>query len=305
MKKFLIAMLSLTMALSLAACGGEQAAPPAEEPAQSETAEAETPAETETPAEAEAPADAPAETEAAPEAVSTSGITGVADLEGKRIGVQQGTTGDIYSEDIADAEISRFNKGSEAVLALVQGKVDAVVIDDLPAKEYVKQNPETMILDEYFTQEEYAICFSKDNAALTAEFNTAIEELKADGTLQQIIDYYINNEDGTLPRYQSPEGVDRSKGTLTMATNATFPPYEFYQENEIVGIDADISRAICDKLGYELVIEDMEFDSIITAIQTGKASFGAAAMTITEDRLKTVDFTTPYAEASQVIIVLK
>ena len=74
---------------------------------------------------------------------------------------------------------------------------------------------------------------------------------------------------------------------------------------DIVGIDADIAQAICDKLGYELKIEDMEFDAILPAVQSGKADFGAAGMTVTEDRKSSVDFTDTYADASQVIIVKK
>ena len=82
-------------------------------------------------------------------------------------------------------------------------------------------------------------------------------------------------------------------------------PYEYYDGDNIVGIDADIAKAICDKLGYELQIEDMEFDSIIAAVQSGKADFGAAGMTVTEDRLKNIDFTDSYAKAKQVIITRK
>lgn len=93
------------------------------------------------------------------------------------------------------------------------------------------------------------------------------------------------------------------KDTLVMATNAEFPPYEYYEGDTIVGIDAEIAQAICDELGKELVIEDMAFDSIISAIQSGKADFGAAGMTVDEDRLKNVAFTDPYAKASQVVIV--
>ena len=80
---------------------------------------------------------------------------------------------------------------------------------------------------------------------------------------------------------------------------------EYYDGDNIVGIDADIAKAICDKLGYELQIEDMEFDSIIAAVQSGKADFGAAGMTVTEDRLKNIDFTDSYAKAKQVIITRK
>lgn len=93
------------------------------------------------------------------------------------------------------------------------------------------------------------------------------------------------------------------EGTLTMATNAQFPPYEYYDGQEIIGIDADIAKAIADKMGLELKIEDMEFDSIITAVSTGKADLGLAGMTVDPDRQKNVDFSDPYATGVQVIIV--
>ena len=98
-------------------------------------------------------------------------------------------------------------------------------------------------------------------------------------------------------------GTDAKKAELHMATNAFFEPYEYYEGKEIVGIDAEIAKAICDKLGYELVIDDMEFDSIITAVSSGKADFGMAGMTVTDERKKAVDFTDSYTTATQVIIV--
>lgn len=92
-------------------------------------------------------------------------------------------------------------------------------------------------------------------------------------------------------------------GTLTMATNAYFPPYEYYEGDAIVGIDAEIAAAVAEKLGLQLVIEDMEFDSIITAVQTGKADMGLAGMTVTEDRLQNVNFSDTYATGIQSVIV--
>ena len=92
-------------------------------------------------------------------------------------------------------------------------------------------------------------------------------------------------------------------GVLTMATNAYFPPYEYYQGEDIVGIDADIAKAVADKLGLELKIEDMEFDSIITAVQTGKADMGLAGMTVTDERKQSVNFSDTYATGIQVVIV--
>lgn len=93
------------------------------------------------------------------------------------------------------------------------------------------------------------------------------------------------------------------EGTLTMATNAYFPPYEYYDGQDIIGIDADIAKAIADKMGLELKIEDMEFDSIITAVSTGKADLGLAGMTVTPDRQKNVDFSDSYATGIQSVIV--
>ena len=90
---------------------------------------------------------------------------------------------------------------------------------------------------------------------------------------------------------------------LIMATNAEFPPYEYYENGAIVGIDAEIAAAIAEKLGMELQIEDMLFDSIIPAVQTGKADVGFAGLTITPERAEFVDFSQPYTTAVQVIIV--
>ena len=99
-------------------------------------------------------------------------------------------------------------------------------------------------------------------------------------------------------------GTDgEKKETLVMATNAEFPPYEYWENNAIVGIDAEVAAAIADKLGMELEIIDMDFDAIINAVQSGKADIGVAGMTVNEERLQSIDFSDTYAKAKQVIIV--
>ena len=90
---------------------------------------------------------------------------------------------------------------------------------------------------------------------------------------------------------------------LYMATNAEFPPYEYFEGGEIIGIDAEIAEKIAEKIGMELVIEHVDFDSIVTGVQTGKYDMGMAGLTVTEDRLEQVNFTTSYATGVQVIIV--
>ena len=123
-----------------------------------------------------------------------SEVAGPDDLVGRTIGVQLGTTGDIYAEDIEDATVERYNKGMEAVQALSQGKIDAVIIDREPAKVFVSQNEGIKMLDEEFTVEEYAIAIAKENEELLHKVNESIASLKSSGKLQEIADKYINAE---------------------------------------------------------------------------------------------------------------
>lgn len=101
----------------------------------------------------------------------------------------------------------------------------------------------------------------------------------------------------------STAATDAEKQTIVMATNAQFPPYEYYEGDNIIGIDAEIAQAIADDLGMNLEIVSIEFDSILTGVQTGKYDFGMAGMTVTEERKQAVDFSDTYATAKQVIIV--
>lgn len=124
-----------------------------------------------------------------------SDITGVDDLTGKKIGTQQSTTGDIYcSDEFGDENVEKYDKGATAVQALVAGKVDAVVIDNEPAKAFVRANEGLKILETEYAVEDYAIAVAKENTALLEKVNTALEELIADGTVKQIIDKYIPAE---------------------------------------------------------------------------------------------------------------
>ena len=94
-----------------------------------------------------------------------------------------------------------------------------------------------------------------------------------------------------------------ASGKLTMATEATFPPYEYYDGDAIVGIDVEVAQAIAAKLGMELEVTDIAFDSIIPGIQTGKYDMGMAGMTVTDERKEQVNFSDSYATGVQVVIV--
>lgn len=124
-----------------------------------------------------------------------SDIASVDDLAGKKIGTQRGTTGYLYcSDDFGDENIVAYDDGLTAVQMLNNGQVDCVVIDNAPAKEFVAANPGLKLLDTAYVEESYAIGVGKGNTELKDAINTALEELKADGTLQAIVDKYITAE---------------------------------------------------------------------------------------------------------------
>lgn len=124
-----------------------------------------------------------------------SDIASPDDLEGKNIGVQTGTTGDLYcTDDYGQEFVKQFDNGPLAVAALVNGQVDCVVIDNEPAKNYVAANQGLKILDTAYANEEYAAAIAKDNTELFEQVNAAIQELKEDGTIDSIIEKYIPAE---------------------------------------------------------------------------------------------------------------
>ena len=237
----------------------------------------------------------------------TKDIKTIDDLEGARIGVQLGTVGDIYASDYegdeAGTSVERYNKIADAVQALRQGKVDCVIVDEQPAIATTAGKDNLEILEEPFALEDYAICIAKDNEELLEKVNGALVELKADGTVDQIINNYIGDDTkGTCP-YVSPAGITYDNGELVVVTNVAFPPYEYYEDGKAIGIDMELIRAVGDKLGMSIKIEDIEFDSIINAVDSHKADLGIAGMTMTEERLKSINFSESYVTTKQVIII--
>ena len=121
-----------------------------------------------------------------------SSIKSIDDLKGKKIGVQLATTGDIYAkDDFGEENVEEYNKGADAVMALTSGKIDAVIIDNQPAKSFVETTDGLQILDTDYVQEDYAAAIQKGNTDLLNAVNGALKELKEDGTIQKILDKYI------------------------------------------------------------------------------------------------------------------
>ena len=187
-----------------------------------------------------------------------------------------------------------------ASLAACGSKEPAPAADGSAAAEPAAAGVQLKILDSEYVTEDYAIAVAKENTDLLDSINTALTALIDNGTVAQVVDYYVSGE-GELPAFQQDVAADAE--VLTMGTNAAFPPYEFYENETIVGIDAVIAGLIADELGMKLDIQDMDFDAIIPAVVSGKIDMGMAGMTVTDERLQSVSFSESYATGVQVVIV--
>ena len=229
-------------------------------------------------------------------------VYSINDLGHKKVGVQIGNTADIYASDFggdtAKIDVERYTKLADAVQALMQGKVDAVMSDDQPAKAFVRQNPSLRILEEVFVEEMYAGVVAKGNEALLDSVNQAIAQMKFDGVYDSLFNTYINRNSNYHYQKKVTEGPK-----LVVSTNAQFPPYEYYENAKVVGFDIEIVNYIADYMHRTVEIQDIEFDAIINAVASGKADVGFAGFTVTEERKKSINFTTPYTLSKVVVIV--
>ena len=232
-------------------------------------------------------------------------INGKADLEGKKIGVQAGTTGEWFvEENIPGAQIASFKSGIDAALDLKNGAIDCVVLDELPAQEIVKRNPSLKIVrDPFFSEnkEEYAIAVKKGNSELLAKIDDTINTMKKNGDYEKLVAAFMP-ADGNI---QIPASEATSGNKVVLGTNAAFPPFEYVEGKNIVGFDITMGEKIAKNAGMKLEVMDMAFDSLIPALQAGTIDFIAAGMSVTEERKKNVDFSVPYFASEQVIIVRK
>ncbi|MBR1810875.1 MAG: transporter substrate-binding domain-containing protein [Clostridia bacterium] len=155
-------------------------------------------------------------------------------------------------------------------------------------------------IDVSLTDEEYAFGVSKGDEELLVKANSYIAQIKADGTLEKIINNYFGDGE---PVVISSAAEDSSKDQLVVATNAAFPPFESTEGENYIGIDMELAKGLADYLGKELVIKNIEFDAILPTVEAGQADIAIAGLTVNETRKQSVNFSDSYYTASQVLIV--
>ena len=228
-------------------------------------------------------------------------------LDGKRIGAATGTTFDaIVRKALPEAEIAYINSAADLIAALEAGKIDGFAVDEPAARQFCRENPRLAMLDEYMDTFEFGFVLPKtaEGEALLEELDAWLVSMKADGSLEQVIEKWTNGpeEEKTLPGY---EAFPAPKGILTLATEGDYVPMTYYRGNEIVGAEIDLAARFCEAYGYGLEIKVMNFDGILPAVQSGKADIAAAGITITDERRESVNFSVPYYAGGTVMVVLK
>lgn len=230
-------------------------------------------------------------------------VFSVKDLVNKKVGVIKGTTAEAYAHDF-ESESGKMILVSYSSLAdmlepLLQGELDAVLSDDLPAKMLVENDVSLRILNEALKEESYAGVVAKGNMGLLDSVNIALIQMRATGAYDSIVQYYVDGG----PKYHFQPGVVNGP-TLKVATYAKFPPFVYYNDKkELVGSDIEIVRYVANHLERPVEFIDMEFGKIIDAVRNGEADLGFAAFSVTDERREIIDFTDNYATSKIVVIV--
>ena len=229
----------------------------------------------------------------------------------KNIGVQSGTTGYYFvngDEDwgfdgIEGFTAKGYSNAGLAVTDLKNGNIDYVIVDEQPAWSLAGSIAGVKVIDIPLTVEEYAFGVDKNQPELKESINAIIADMKANGKLEEIIQQYAN-DDGIVPITSAVYDETKADQQLVVATNAAFPPFEYKVGDQFAGIDMTIAKYIADTLGMELVIKDMEFDSVVESVGSNGIDIAMAALTVNDKRKESVDFTDSYYNAAQVVVVL-
>jgi polar amino acid transport system substrate-binding protein len=233
---------------------------------------------------------------AAPASIDSDEIAKREDIDGKRIAVLGGSAGDLAArKHFPNATFQVFVASADAALAVKTRKADAFVYDKSVLLNLAEKNPELVILDQPVDKLEIAAALRKDNAALLAEINRALSDLKKEGILQQLRAKWIDAKYAVTPQI-APINGRHSKEVLRMGTCATIEPFSFQANGKLSGLDIELSQLLGQRLGKKIEIIDMNFEGLIPALQSGKIDFALSNFNVTEERKKLINFSLPYVE---------
>ncbi len=237
---------------------------------------------------------------------SDTAFTSLAQLNGRRIGVQTGASFDaMVAEQLPEAQVEYYNGKADLVAALTGQKIDAFVVDEPVAQILARESDQLTWLPEYLDSYEFALVFPKSEAgeSLRDQFNAFMEQLP-EGELDRLAAKWFG-EDEAAKAMPDLAALSAENGTLRLATESGYAPFEYVRDGQVVGYDMELAALFCEYAGYGLEIVDMNFDGILPAVQTGKCDFAVAGISITPERAESVLFSEPNFSGGTVAVVLR
>jgi len=233
---------------------------------------------------------------AADSAAKSGHITTLQQVDGTRICVLPGSAGEMAArKHFPTSSFQVITAAADAALTVKTGKADVFIYDKSVLLNIVEKNPELVILEEPVSKLEVAVAIKKENSALQADINAALNGLKNKGVLKNLREKWVDSKYAVTPALPAITG-NHKNGTLKMGTCATIEPFSFQSNGKFTGLDIELSRLIGDRLGKNLEIVDMAFEALIPALQSGKIDFALANFNVTEERKKLIRYSDPYIE---------
>ena len=231
----------------------------------------------------------------------------IRDLEGKTIGVQTGSIFDKYVEEaIPGAKVEYFSTFTDEVNALRAKKIDGLSTTETTLSQLMKQEGGIATAKEPLG--EIGTCFlfpkNEQGKVLVGQMDEFLTGLKESGELARIHAAWTGNDESLKVLGADPDSLPATNGTLRFVTEGTFPPYDYFSDNKLVGYEVDLAVRFCEEYGYGIELIDMNFDALMPALQSGKCDFGASGIASTEERKEKVYFSVPdYYEKIQVAVL--
>jgi polar amino acid transport system substrate-binding protein len=239
---------------------------------------------------------------ASTEKPATGRMVSPADLKDKTIGVLLGSIYDAWAtKTYPQATIRQYRAPADTLLAVKTGKVDASIYPEAQLRVLMRENPEIGVLGESLFSFAVGAGFNKESTALLQQFNAFLADIKKNGVYADMVMRWIETGQTAMPALDAPT----PNGVLVVGVSATGAPFDFIQDNQIVGFDIELVKRFGASIGKEVRLSDMEFGGLIAASAAKKIDMIVSSMAITEERKKRINFSDPYYDMGNHVYALK
>lgn len=232
-------------------------------------------------------------------------VDSVEELNGKKAGVQIGTTGELAAKEIKGLTVNTYDDILLAFEDLKAGRIDAVICDSYVGYSYAKSNKGLKVAFVIPTNEELGIAFAKDTPELLKAVNGALQSMFDDGTYDTIYEKWFGEKTVTMETKKvdilPPPTI--KPGILTVGSDATWPPMEYVEGDKIIGFDVDMAQAIADRLNLKLNYQNTAWDGLFPALIAHKFDMAISSITITDERKQEMDFSISYYKTDQAVTI--